>query len=99
MTEQLELFPGGNCTHDPCRCLDCGLDTVTAREYYLLCDDVWAETRVGPQEGVLCIGCVEGRLGRRLNSRDFTLPRSTRSACPCIAGVCGHASATSRRGR
>jgi hypothetical protein len=72
MREQLELFPGGNYTHDPRRCLDCGPDTVTAREYYLLRDDVWAETRVGPQEGVLCIGCVEGRLGRRLNRRDFT---------------------------
>lgn len=72
MTEQLEFFPGGSYTVDGRRCLGCGLDTVTAREYYMLRDHVWAETGVGPQEGVLCIGCVEGRLGPRLNRWDFT---------------------------
>jgi hypothetical protein len=71
MTEQLELFPGGNYTVGCRRCLGCSLDTVTAREYYMLRDDVWAETGVGASSGVLCIGCAEGRIGRRLNRWDF----------------------------
>ena len=71
MTGQLEIFLGEDYTHDCRRCLGCGLDTVAAREYYLLHDDVWAQTGIGPSEGVLCIGCVEGHIGRRLNRWDF----------------------------
>jgi hypothetical protein len=31
MMEQLELFPGGNYTHDPRRCLDCGLGRYSSQ--------------------------------------------------------------------
>jgi hypothetical protein len=53
-------------------CLDCGTDTIEAGEYYILRDDVWLSTGVKRDGGMLCIGCVESRLGRRLNRSDFT---------------------------
>jgi len=51
-------------------CLDCGLDTFEAEEYYVLHDELWQ--RINPQiEGMLCISCAEKRLGRKLNGADF----------------------------
>jgi hypothetical protein len=52
--------------------LDCGTDTIEAGEYYILRDDVWLSTGLKQDGGMLCIGCVESRLGRRLNRADFT---------------------------
>jgi hypothetical protein len=52
-------------------CLDCGVDTVALGEYYALHEDVWLRAHPAG-EGMLCIGCVERRLGRRLNALDFT---------------------------
>lgn len=50
-------------------CLDCGIDTID--EYYSVWDDVWL--RANPSgDGMLCIGCLERRLGRRLTALDFT---------------------------
>jgi hypothetical protein len=52
-------------------CLVCGADTNTIDEYYALHDDVWRS--VNPDvAGMLCIGCVEARLGRSLTRDDFT---------------------------
>jgi hypothetical protein len=53
-------------------CIDCGTDTIEAGEYYMLRDDVWHSTGVKRDDGMLCIGCVESRLGRKLNRADFT---------------------------
>jgi hypothetical protein len=51
-------------------CLDCHDDVLKAGEYYLLRDEVWVAAN--PQRlGMLCIGCVEKRLGRRLTPQDF----------------------------
>ena len=65
----------------PDPCTDCGLDTTpcTGRrgcrhigkwEHYMVHDDVWATA--GMEEGFLCVGCLEGRLGRELTAADFT---------------------------
>lgn len=65
-------------------CDDCGVDTTpeppAGWEYYMVHDPVWAaagmpvpddpEGFVG--EGILCIGCLEKRLGRKLTPDDFT---------------------------
>jgi hypothetical protein len=59
-------------------CCDCGVDTMPLErdggrdccEYYMVHNDVWRAA--GMQAGVLCIGCLEGRLGRRLTPQDFT---------------------------
>ncbi|MGY3409161.1 hypothetical protein ACVWZV_005274 [Bradyrhizobium sp. GM5.1] len=56
------------------KCLDCGRQTTFTREgdeYYMVHDEVWQ--RANPTgEGMLCVGCLEGRLGRQLSAEDFT---------------------------
>lgn len=52
-------------------CLDCGVDTGKICEFYFLKTELWlkiAETI----KGMLCIGCLEKRLGRKLCRHDFT---------------------------
>ncbi len=51
------------------RCVNCRVDTIN--EYYMLDDQVWAATGLGPHDGMLCIACCEARLGRGLVARDF----------------------------
>jgi hypothetical protein len=51
------------------RCLDCRYLTIEG-EYYMLRDEIWLAANP-EQRGMLCIGCVEGRLGRRLGPEDF----------------------------
>jgi hypothetical protein len=51
-------------------CLDCGVDTLAIGECYALHRAVWLEANP-IDEGMLCIGCVEGRLGRQLTAADF----------------------------
>jgi hypothetical protein len=40
-------------------------------EVYRVRDKVWKRAGMKPRGGCLCIGCLEKRLGRRLNYRDF----------------------------
>ncbi len=56
-------------------CTDCKKDTWN--EYYMLYSRVWK--KANPKgKGMLCIRCVENRLGRKLNKKDFTkLPINT----------------------
>jgi hypothetical protein len=49
-------------------CDDCGADFD---EYYMVEDAVWAAGGLEPDGGMLCIGCLERRLGRRLKRDDF----------------------------
>jgi hypothetical protein len=66
---QLTLFPLPRALGDT-RCLDCDLDTLELGECYIVRDEVW-DSVCEPNGGMLCIGCLEGRLGRRLESSDF----------------------------
>jgi hypothetical protein len=34
-------------------------------------DEVWARTGLGGDDGQLCIGCLEKRIGRRVGPGDF----------------------------
>ena len=52
-------------------CLDCSVDTGRIFEHYFLTTSLWLFL-VGSNKGMLCVGCVEKRLGRRLRSGDFT---------------------------
>ena len=58
---------------DRCRnnffCRDCRYDTSTD-EYFMLQDEVW-QAVYSKRRGMLCIGYVEARLGRRLCPDDF----------------------------
>lgn len=51
-------------------CLDCSFDTNTNDEYYMVHDHVWK--KAGDIDGMLCIGCLEKRLDRKLNKLDFS---------------------------
>jgi hypothetical protein len=53
-------------------CLDCGVDTAEIDEYYIVTPEVWARAMAtGGDEGMLCIGCLEKRLGYQLDPADF----------------------------
>jgi hypothetical protein len=52
-------------------CRDCGLDVSTAGHWYMVRDSVWGASGLGPEEGVLCLPCLERRLGRLLRYEDF----------------------------
>lgn len=51
-------------------CRDCGVNTSHVEEYYMLTPEVWKEA-VPDLIGMLCINCVELRLGRQLWPEDF----------------------------
>jgi hypothetical protein len=48
-------------------CADCAYDYD---EYYMVRDDIWKARGAGT--GMLCIGCLEKRVGRLLRRQDFT---------------------------
>jgi hypothetical protein len=49
-------------------CRDCKADTLG--EYYMVWDEIW--DRAGARGGLLCVGCLERRLGRQLCAEDFS---------------------------
>lgn len=52
------------------RCLDCQIDTGKAHEHYFINTVTWLSV-VQTTKGMLCIGCIETRLGRQLIAADF----------------------------
>jgi hypothetical protein len=65
------------CDHDPeiCqrfRCVDCGKDVGNSGEYFMVSDEVWAASGLAPNGGMLCLRCLERRIGRELTEDDFT---------------------------
>jgi hypothetical protein len=61
--------------------VDCSISTRAIHEYYSVTDELWS--RYGPAVGMLCIGCLETRLGRRLVPADFTdAPINTLDVAP-----------------
>lgn len=72
-------------------CLDCGQDTGKMGEYYFICTSLWLSV-VGSKKGMLCIGCLEARLGRELTAADFTGAYINQPGYP----ICRSARLTSR---
>jgi hypothetical protein len=53
-------------------CVDCGVSTHEIGEYYMVTDDIWInEAKMKKQGGMLCLGCLEERIGRKLHGADF----------------------------
>lgn len=50
-------------------CMDCGCGTRS--EYYHVHDRVWVQANPAI-DGMLCIGCLESRLGRQVTREDFS---------------------------
>lgn len=55
------------------KCVDCRFDTMRGLEYYMVSDELWASAGMGKRfgDGMLCIGCLENRIGRTLVPADF----------------------------
>jgi len=52
-------------------CADCGKDTfIESKDYYMVTTELWEKYGVG--EKMLCIGCMEDRLGHKLTKEDIT---------------------------
>ena len=51
-------------------CLDCKIDTGKIREHYFIETELWLSV-VGSKSGMLCVSCLEKRLGRKLSPADF----------------------------
>lgn len=51
-------------------CKDCGVDT--RNEYYMVHDSIWKSAGLPLDGGLLCVSCLEQRLGRGLIAADFT---------------------------
>jgi hypothetical protein len=68
-------------------CMDCTNDTYESEEFYMLWNRVWRSINY-KIEGMLCLVCVEKRLGRELTGNDFSkAPINQRQAkiCPALA--------------
>ena len=59
-------------------CDDCRVDTIINNEWYMLKDEIWFQAikaqpmrKNNKTNDILCIGCVEKRLGRKLTHVDF----------------------------
>lgn len=55
---------------DRCVCIDCDINTKDIDEYYMVKNEIWEEF-VPEKRGMLCIGCLEIRMGRELVPSDF----------------------------
>jgi hypothetical protein len=69
------------------RCADCGLGTIIACENYWVRDFVWGRAwadrlkpwHKAPGQQVLCIACLEHRIGRQLIRDDFVSASDVKS--------------------
>lgn len=52
-------------------CVDCGVDTTKIGEYYMSTDALWSRAGMKTHGGMLCIGCLEERVGHKLKSSNF----------------------------
>jgi hypothetical protein len=43
-------------------CVDCAVDTAAIGEYYMVWPDVWERGALAPDDGMLCVGCLEDRI-------------------------------------
>ncbi len=67
--------------------MDCGVDTYSNQQYYMLWYKVWRSINY-KIDGMLCLDCAEKRLGRGLTSNDFSRARvnaGQAKVCPELA--------------
>lgn len=53
-------------------CIDCHFDTLDGGEYYMVHNLIWLNAGMELDGGMLCIGCLERRLGFPLTPGCFT---------------------------
>lgn len=65
----VHLFAGVLTSIQDSHCTACDVDTSAIGEYYMVHNNLWK--RYGCGRGMLCIGCLEERMGRELTGDDF----------------------------
>lgn len=71
-----------SCQQDDDDCVDCGVDCIEINEYYMVTDSCWKRSGMESHGGMLCIGCLENRLGKKLTPRNFKdCPLNWRNIC------------------
>jgi hypothetical protein len=68
-------------------------------EVYMVRDSVWKAAGLEPMGGCICIGCLEKRLGRKLNPKDFPRRHPLNSLCLEPSGSSSGGTSTTRRRR
>ena len=54
-------------------CRDCGYNTLESdKDYYLVHDAIWQRYGLGQQPGMLCVNCLEKRMGHPLLADQLT---------------------------
>ncbi len=64
--------------HGPALCNDCAVEVMPLNldqpsQLYMVTGEVGAQSGLGPNDGCLCIGCLEDRIGRELTGADFPM--------------------------
>lgn len=61
------------------KCMECHINTLASGHYYMLKNELWEQITSKSFKGhlgikgMLCLNCVEKRLGRQLTENDFDL--------------------------
>lgn len=50
-------------------CIGCSKDTNKMNEYYMVTNNIWR--KFGAGDKMLCVGCLEDKMGRKLDTYDF----------------------------
>ena len=68
-----DTYPHPPRPESSCKCNDCGVNTQgeLTHEIYMVTEEVWRRSGLCGCK-TLCIGCLERRIGRLLDSADFT---------------------------
>jgi hypothetical protein len=53
------------------QCLDCHVGIYQVGHFCMLTDPIWEKTGLGYLDGMLCLDCIEKRIGRPLRYTDF----------------------------
>ena len=68
-----------------CKCCGKNCDT-NKKDYYMIKDDLWE--KVYPQtKGMLCMDCLEGKLGRKLTKSDILVCHLTKNINPYTRAI------------
>lgn len=58
--------------HRQLKCTDCGCKPWKMGEDFYVTDGLWLTTMpIGKRDDLICVGCFEKRLGRKLTRKDF----------------------------
>lgn len=76
-----------------CECDDCGFDVLSGGEFFMLNPEIWDDQLGMEPDDNLCVGCIERRLGRRIDFADiinYSTTQTQRHRCGCWCECLAH---------